>query len=430
MTNAKILIVANFTGNETMKNRFINIANLLANKGFDVEVITSDFSHGSKKQKDFGSPKLNFKITRIHEPGYTSNVSPTRLYSHYVWGKNVFKYIKSMKIKPDLIYCAVPSLTAPNLLGKYCKRNKINFITDIQDLWPEAFELLIKNNILKKLLFKPFHKYANKAYKYSDLIIGVSETYMKRGLSSCVSGYDSSSPKKHLNNEETLLNNKGLTIYLGNDLNQFDKAKNIIDLIKPEDEFWIGYIGTLGYSYDIKCVIDSISFLKEKHNIKNIKFIVMGSGPLKEEFQNYAIKKNINVEFTGPLPYDKMVANLCKCNIVVNPIVKGGAQSITNKVGDYAFSGVPVVNTQPNREYRNLLEQFNCGINCEVGDAKQMSDAILKIYKNPQLKNILGKNGRRLGEERFDRNKTYPILIDKIETIINGNKSNNTTPSY
>ena len=396
---SNILIIANFVGKEEIGGRFVNLASLLNQKWNNIEVITSDFSHGDKKFKDFESPIYDFNITRIHEPGYESNISPLRLFSHKVWGKNVYKYIKSLKEKPDLIYCAIPSLTVAKLIGKYCYKNNIKFVTDIQDLWPEAFELLFKNKKLKKFIFKPFHKYANAAYKYSDLVIGVSETYKNRGLKATGKA-------------------KGLTVFLGNDINRFDKAKDNPSLKKNKDEFWIGYIGTLGYSYDIKCVIDAIALLQKSHHIKNINFIIMGGGPLKEEFQNYALSKNVLATFTGPLPYEEMVSNLCNCDIVVNPIVKGGAQSITNKVGDYAFSGKPVVNSQPNQEYRDLLEEYKCRINCEVGNASQMAEAIKHLYEEPQLREIMGNNGRRLGEEKFDRNKTYPLIVEAIEKLI------------
>ena len=52
----------------------------------------------------------------------------------------------------------------------------------------------------------------------------------------------------------------------------------------------IAYIGTLGHSYDIPLVINSIKYLNEK-GINNLKFIIMGDGPLKEEFENYAEEK-------------------------------------------------------------------------------------------------------------------------------------------
>lgn len=61
-----------------------------------------------------------------------------------------------------------------------------------------------------------------------------------------------------------------------------------------------------------------------------------------------------------------MVGLLCSCDIAVNPIKKGSAGSIINKVGDYAAAGIPVVNTQENLEYKNILEEYNAGINVKT----------------------------------------------------------------
>ena len=56
----------------------------------------------------------------------------------------------------------------------------------------------------------------------------------------------------------------------------------------------------------------------------------MGSGPLKYEFEKYAKENKVNVEFTGRLNYEEMVGRLVSCEIAVNPISNGAAQSIIN----------------------------------------------------------------------------------------------------
>ena len=40
------------------------------------------------------------------------------------------------------------------------------------------------------------------------------------------------------------------------------------------------------------------------------------------------------------MSYEDMVQTLVQCDIAVNPIIKGAAQSIINKVGDYAAAGL------------------------------------------------------------------------------------------
>ncbi|MDD6647452.1 MAG: hypothetical protein PUF60_06575 [Firmicutes bacterium] len=52
-------------------------------------------------------------------------------------------------------------------------------------------------------------------------------------------------------------------------------------------EIWIGYCGTLGKSYDLKCVIDALTIVASS----DVKLIAMGDEPRKNEFEEYAKKR-------------------------------------------------------------------------------------------------------------------------------------------
>ncbi len=395
----KILIVSNFASLPIEKgnNRFLYITNKIVCNTNDVELVTSDFRHSTKQYRKVNKndlEKIPYKITLLHEPNYKKNVSIKRFYAHYIWGKNVKKYLNSIE-KPDVIYCAVPSLTATYFAAKFCKKNKIKFIIDVQDLWPEAFQMVFNIPIISKIIFYPFKKIANYVYSNADEIIAVSETYAKRAAS--VNNHISS----------------GISVFLGTDLSKFDLyAKN--NKVQFNDDFIrIAYIGTLGHSYDIKIVIDAIKILNDK-GINNIKFVVMGNGPLKNEFENYAKELNVNCEFTGNLVYEKMVGLLCSCDIAVNPIIEKSVASIINKVGDYAAAGLPVINTQNSDEYKNLVDNYQIGFNC-MNDVNNIVNKLELLINDKKLREKLGKNNRKLGEEKFAREKTYLDIIKAIK---------------
>lgn len=109
---------------------------------------------------------------------------------------------------------------------------------------------------------------------------------------------------------------------------------------------------------------------------------------------------------------------MCSCDAVVNCIVADAAQSITNKVGDYALSGLPVISTQECQEYRDLVEKYNCGINCRVGNADDVANAIELLMNDKNLCKIMGLNARRLGEERFDRRQSYQNIINLLHSLV------------
>lgn len=396
-----IVIIANFTRrlDGEREGRFSYLADALAARGHQVELIISEFSHSNKAKRPEPRRDLyNFKITECFEPGYKKNVSVGRLYSHWVWGRNVYKYLNSIE-KPDVIYCAVPSITVAKLAANYCQKNGVKFVTDVQDLWPEAFCMSIHNKMLQKL-FLPMQHSVNKAYAASDLAVGVSDTYVNRTLSVNKKGA------------------KGLAVFLGNNGALFDEGVGKYKVDRTGDELLLCYIGGQKDSYDIPCVIDAMALVeKDSEFHQTVRFVLIGDGPFRERFERYAKEKGINCSFLGRKPYVEMAGMLASCDMCINPIVKGSAASVINKVGDYALSGIPVINTQESPEYRALVEKYHCGINCDCSNAEQVAEAIKKLADDKELRKQMGENARRLAIERFDRRNTYYKIIEAIESL-------------
>ncbi|EJT6171573.1 glycosyltransferase family 4 protein [Clostridium perfringens] len=397
-----ILMITHFTQVpwEAGNGRFLYLLNMFDYKKVKVELVTTDFSHRTKEKRKKNNENLSYKLTYVEELGYKKNVSIKRFFSHYIFAKNLRKYLYNRK-KPDVIYCSIPSIDAAYYVTKYAKKNNIKLIIDIQDLWPEAFKMVFNIPIISDIIFCPMNRKANFVYKNADKIIGVSETYINRALS---------------------VNNKikeGLSVFLGTDLKYFD---SLIKSDEKYNDFTIVYIGTLGHSYNIKVIIDALEKIYLQYG-KKFNFLVMGDGPLKNDFIEYSKNKNINIEFTGRLEYEKMVIRLKKCHLAMNPIVDGSAGSIINKVGDYAAAGLPVINTQTCVEYKKLIEKYKFGFSCLNDDVDGIANKIYELYKDENLRKKLGENNRIVAEILFDRSKTYKQIIN----IIMGEKDENIT---
>lgn len=390
-----IVIIANFVSSlqGTDNDRIPYLANMLS-KNNSVELVASTYCHEDKVRRT-SICNFPFKVTLLEEPGYKKNICLKRFWSHYIWGRNVLKYIKNRK-KPDCIYCTIPSLTAASLVSEYCNNNGIRFIIDVQDLWPEAFQMVFNIPVISKIIFAPFKYLANKAYRNADEVIAVSQTYVNRALSVNKKGA------------------KGLSIFLGTNLDTFDECvrKNFAKIQKEyskKDEIWIGYCGTLGKSYDLPTVFDALYLLKSQNKIVP-KLIVMGDGPNRAEFESYAESKQANVLFTGKIPYENMCALLSICDIAINPIIGLSVASIINKHADYAAAGIPVINTQNSQEYRNLVESYKMGLNCKNGDAIELAQTIEHLSILTDLRKQMGACARKCAEEKFDRKATYSLV--------------------
>ena len=395
-----VVIIAQYLRNieeiEGNNSRFIYLANLLSEKeNINVEIVTSNFLHGPYRHADKVDQPDNFRITAIEEPGYLKNISLKRFFSHAKLAKNIGNYLKTRAV-PDCIYCAVPSLDVAHVAAKYCKENNVKFIVDIQDLWPEAFKMVFNVPVLSDIIFYPMKRQADNIYVQADEIVAVSNTYCKRAL------------------EVNKKCGKSLTVYLGTNVEDFDNNTKLETLIeKNDDRLWLMYCGSLSHSYDLKTVIDALTILKDK-NKKVPFFVIMGDGVKKDEFEVYAKQKNVDCLFTGKLEYADMCSVLCKGDIVVNPIIASSPASIINKHGDYAASGLPVLNTQASVEYRQLVDYYEMGFNCKPASAQDLADKILVLSENEKLRMQMGKNARKCALEKFDRKNTYMKILNTV----------------
>lgn len=397
----EIMLIANYWHFESEKvsSRYRSFANIISEK-YQLEVVTSTFCHLKKEQRTCMQKEINnlpYKMTMLYEKGYKKNISLKRIFSYEQFGRNVYRYLKSRKI-PDLIIISVPSLSVADYVTRYANEKKIPVIVDIQDLWPEAFKMAIDIPVISDILFYPMKKQAQRIYSRADTVMAVSNTYVNHG-------------------KKCNPNARGLSIYIGTDSKLAKEKMEAISIEKKEDEFWIGYVGALGHSYDLKSVICALEEL-QKCGYNNIVFKVMGDGVLKEEFSQFAIEHGVKCDFTGLLDYGTMMKVLSRCDVAVNPIVGKSVSSIINKVSDYAMAEVPVVNTQNSKEYRKLLEEYQAGINVENGNIQEMADAIALIYNNSELRRRMSYQSKSMFEECFERCKTYPKLIDEIKQYI------------
>jgi len=399
MKNKKIAIVSSqyfWLPEEVGPSRFYSIARTFKDNGYDVDVYTSSYEHHEKKQRD-KSISTDLNVIYIDCISYKKNIDPRREVSNIMFSAKVSKELEKRILDYEAVYCSIPPNNIGKTVGAICKKHNVPFIVDIEDLWPEAMSTLFSKPF--QILTKPYYFDAEKTYAYANGVVGTSEEYTSRAWK---------------NNVRSIPNR---TVYVGTDINAFDEevANNITKVIKPENEFWVIYTGSIGHSYAIDNVVRAASQIKDN---ERIKFKILGDGPLRVECEELAKKLNCNnIEFLGYVTHPAMAAYLSKSDVTINSFAKGVAQSIVNKVGDYLAAGKPMINTLENKECCTLINDNVVGINVPAEIPNELANAINKMFSSEEMRVSYGNNARLLAEMKFDRKTSYMEIIDLISSL-------------
>lgn len=388
--------------------RFRYICEFLADAGYQVDLFTTTFQHWEKAQRDVEKIKADsyrFGIKFIYEPGYRKNVDLRRIRSHRIAAKNLTALLER-EGDYDLLYAEIPPNDVALAAAEFAQRRGIPFVADVNDLWPEAMRMVLDIPVFSDILFYPLKRDAEKVYRLVSGVIGTSDEYRDRPFRN----QDRPVPRE--------------TVYVGNELSVFDAGaeENMGSIRKENGEFWVTYAGTIGTSYDIRTMILSAEELAGRGRT-NIKFKILGDGPMKKELEDLAVSRNIsNVEFLGYAPYDKMAAYLKASDILVNSFVRKAPQSIVTKIGDYLAAGRAMINTCMSPEFRAKVENDGFGVNIIPEDAGILADAVESLYQDEALRLEMGRRARQIAEEQFDRPQSYRRIEKLIRGLIEQNR--------
>ncbi len=382
--------------------RYTFLATLLARHGYEVDFITSSFQHWDKAPRDlvhFDAGTDAYRVNFITEPGYPKNMCPQRIWSHHVAAARAADFFEE-HLDYDLIYCQIPPNDITRAIGRVARKHNIPFVVDVNDLWPEAFRVALDVPVVSDVLFAPFEKQARDAYALASAIVGTSDEYSARGF------------------KDRAQDVPRLTVYVGNDLDEFDAgvAAHAHEIEKPEGEIWLIYAGTMSANYDLGTLIRAVAQVQK--TMPQVKLKLLGDGPARAGFEQVAHECGANVDFLGYCPYDAMAAWLAASDITVNSLIAKAAQSIVTKIGDYLAAGIPMINTSLSPEFTAKVAADGFGVNVQPEDVAALEQTIVALVKDPVVCQRMGAIARQIAEEQFDRKHSYTRIVELVDSLV------------
>ena len=161
--------------------------------------------------------------------------------------------------------------------------------------------------------------------------------------------------------------------------------------------------------YDPLTLVKAIPYVISK--IPNIKFILCGDGPLREECVSYLNEKEMmhSVEFPGYVSNERLSAITGNASVMVSPSLSDGTPV---SLLEGLASGCALVTSDISAN-RFWTIKNKTGLMFDKGNSKHLGEVLVNVLNdNTLLKNIL-KEGPKLVREKAD----WDSEISKIEKI-------------
>jgi glycosyltransferase involved in cell wall biosynthesis len=283
---------------------------------------------------------------------------------------------------------------------KLSKIFKAKFIFNVSDLWPESAEKLglVSNKVMLKLAYR----LESYLYKKSDLITGQTQGIVK-------------SITTRFPQQKTYWLPNGVDLEFFNPHN-FDKSWRLEKGYDAKD-LLVLYAGIIGHAQGLEVILKTANLLREHDNVK---FILLGTGPLKKELIEQKISMNLkNVIFEDLVPKKDIPRIINSIDISLVPLKKldlfKGA--IPSKIFENCAMEKMLLLGVEGEAKELFIDEGKAGLFYEPENENELKRCLLDIIKHPEWIEVFGQNGRRYVNQNFNRNKIaeqFKIEIEKL----------------
>lgn len=395
-------------GNQVGGTRHYEMARYLVEKGHQVTIITSQTNYltgelnQSQEQRGlwatFWDSGIQIREVRNYG-GYQ------RSFLHRILSFVSFVVISlpagTWGLKPDVVIGTVPPILQDLSAYLVAKIHRVPLILEVRDLF---WDYVLQTNTVRSKLLINIGKYIeNWLYQRATKVIVNSPGF--------ISYLESSGCNKE---RISLINNSV-------DTEQFTPEAACRSVWVPydcQDRFIVLYAGSHGMLNDLGLLLEAAQSLQV---YTEICICLLGDGKEKQNLMSRATLAGLeNVVFLHPQPKDAMPAFIASADVCVAtlqdlPILR---TVYPNKVFDYMASGRPVI-LAIDGEIRKVIEDADAGIFVTPGDVDELAKAIIKFYRNRDLIESKGTNGRSYVVNNFNRldqaKKLEQLLLDVVE---------------
>ena len=211
-----------------------------------------------------------------------------------------------------------------------------------------------------------------------------------------------------------------LVVPNGSDPDLFTPERKPVDRMKAfADYFNVVWIGSGKEKWhDLEMLKRAAALIDREYPGEKIAFHLIGP-----DLVGVMADMPANVFYWGAQPYQELPGWLSAMDLGLVLYTPGSAEyNSPLKLFDYMASGLCVLST-PSRFMAELSEELDQpGLVIPFGDAERLAEAVLKLYRDNDMRSRLGGATRRLVVERYNWSRAVRVTMERIEQMLSEQK--------
>lgn len=175
---------------------------------------------------------------------------------------------------------------------------------------------------------------------------------------------------------------------------------------------YVGFIGTFLHHQGLDVLIDSAPLIIQQRS--DVSFLLVGDGQMRTKWERRVNEMGLKNHFifTGHVPYEDVPYYCGIMDVCVAPFLNEAGESSPVKVFDYLACGKPVVMSNV-AEAGKIFEDSGAVRLIPVEDEVSLSQSILQLLEDDDLRAEMEKKGRKFVESRYSRMK----IAEMVESV-------------